>query len=63
MSYVHARLARDPEVRRYYERFMKVLKAPDARFRGFWKISIYLHLRVFDFAVNLLIRQSWIKHN
>jgi hypothetical protein len=35
ISYVHARLARDPEVRRYYERFMKVLKAPDARFRWF----------------------------
>jgi glycosyltransferase involved in cell wall biosynthesis len=62
ISYVHARLARDPEVRRYYEGFMKVLEAlPDARFRWFWKISIYLPYRVFDFAVNLLTRQSWIK--
>jgi glycosyltransferase involved in cell wall biosynthesis len=61
ISYVHARLARDPEVRQYYERFMKVVEAPDARFRWFWKISIYLPYRVFDFAMNLLIRQSWIK--
>ncbi len=27
----------------------------------FWKLSIYLPLPVFDFAVNLLIRQSWLK--
>ncbi len=61
ISYVHARLARDPEVRRYYDRFMKVLELPDARYRWFWRISLYLPLPVFDFAVNLLIRQSWIK--
>jgi hypothetical protein len=41
ISYVHARLARDPEVRRYYERFMKVLKPPDARFRWFLE-DLYL---------------------
>jgi hypothetical protein len=41
ISYVRARLARDPEVRRYYERFMKVLKAPDARFRWFLE-DLYL---------------------
>jgi glycosyltransferase involved in cell wall biosynthesis len=60
-SYVHARLARDPDVRLHYDRFVECLAAPDARYVLFWKISIYLPLRVFDFAVNLLIRQSWIK--
>ena len=35
ISYVHARLARDPEVRRYYERFMKVLKRRTRAFEGF----------------------------
>jgi glycosyltransferase involved in cell wall biosynthesis len=60
-SYIHARLARDPDVRRHYDRYMECLAAPDARYKLFWKISIYLPLRVFDFAVNLLIRQSWIK--
>jgi glycosyltransferase involved in cell wall biosynthesis len=60
-SYIHARLARDPDVRRHYDRYMECLTAPDARYVWFWKISIYLPHRVFDFAVNLLIRQSWIK--
>jgi glycosyltransferase involved in cell wall biosynthesis len=60
-SYIHARLARAPDVRRHYDRYMECLKAPDARYVWFWKISLYLPHRVFDFAVNLLIRQSWIK--
>ena len=60
-SYLHARLARDPEVRRYYDRYMGMLTGPGARHVLFWKISIYLPLPVFDFAVNLLIRQSWLK--
>jgi glycosyltransferase involved in cell wall biosynthesis len=60
-SYAHAKLARDPDVRRHYDRFMPCLSAPDARHIWFWKLSIYLPHRVFDFAVNLLIRQSWIK--
>jgi glycosyltransferase involved in cell wall biosynthesis len=59
--YLHARLARDPEVRRYYDRFMKDLALPGARYRWFWRISLYLPLPVFEFAVNLLIRQSWLK--
>jgi glycosyltransferase involved in cell wall biosynthesis len=60
-SYIHAKLARDPEVRRHYDRYMECLTAPDARYVWFWKISLYLPHRIFDFAVNLLIRQSWIK--
>ena len=60
-SYLHARLARDPEVRRHYDRYMQMLTGPGARHVWFWKLSIYLPLPVFDFAVNLLIRQSWLK--
>jgi glycosyltransferase involved in cell wall biosynthesis len=60
-SYLHARLARDPEVRRHYDRYMGLLRGPGARHVWFWKISIYLPLPVFDFAVNVLIRQSWLK--
>ncbi len=59
--YIHARLARDPDVRRHYDRYMECLTGPYARHVWFWKISIYLPYRVFEFAVNLLIRQSWIK--
>ena len=60
-SYIHARLARDPDVRRHYDRYMECLKRRTRSYVWFWKISIYLPHRVFDFAVNLLIRQSWIK--
>ncbi len=60
-SYLHARLARDPDVRRQHDRFIACLTGPDARHVWFWKLSIYLPLPVFDFAVNLLIRQSWLK--
>jgi hypothetical protein len=60
-SYLYARLSRDPEVRRYYDRYMGMLTGPGARHVLFWKSSIYLPLPLFDFAVNLLIRQSWLK--
>jgi glycosyltransferase involved in cell wall biosynthesis len=60
-NYVHARLARDPEARRYYDRYMESLIRPGARHVWFWKPSIYLPLPVFDFALNLLVRQSWLK--
>jgi glycosyltransferase involved in cell wall biosynthesis len=60
-NYIRAVLARDPEVRRYYDRYMECLNAPDARYVWFWKLSIYLPHPVFDFAINLMIRQSWIK--
>jgi glycosyltransferase involved in cell wall biosynthesis len=61
ITYLHARLAKDPAVRTHYDRFMTSLAAPGARYQWFWKISIYLPLPVFDFCVNLLIRQSWLK--
>jgi glycosyltransferase involved in cell wall biosynthesis len=60
-SYIHARLARAPDVRRHYDRYIASLRAPDARHVWFWKLSIYLPYAVFDFAVNLLIRQSRLK--
>jgi glycosyltransferase involved in cell wall biosynthesis len=61
ITYLHARLAKDPAVRRHYDRFIASLTAPGARHLWFWKISIYLPLPVFDFCINLLIRQSWLK--
>jgi hypothetical protein len=61
VKYLHARLARSPDARRYYTRYMEVMKLPGARHILFWKLSIYMPLPVFDFAINLLIRQSWLK--
>ena len=60
-TYLHARLAGDPEVRGHYDRYMACLTAPGARHVWFWKLSIYLPIPVFDFALNLLTRQSWLK--
>jgi glycosyltransferase involved in cell wall biosynthesis len=59
-TYLHARLSRDHDVRGHYDRFIASL-GPHDRHRWFWKVSIYLPLPVFDFALNLLIRQSWLK--
>ena len=50
ITYLHARLARDPDVRRHYDRFIASLTGPGARHVWFWKISIYLPLPVFDFC-------------
>lgn len=61
VTYLHARLARAPDVRHHYDRFKAFLNQPGARHVWFWKLSIYLPLPVFDFAINLLIRQSWLK--
>jgi glycosyltransferase involved in cell wall biosynthesis len=61
LSYIHARLARAPDVRLHYDRYMADLIEPGARHVWFWKPSIYLPYPLFDFAVNLLIRQSWLK--
>jgi glycosyltransferase involved in cell wall biosynthesis len=59
-SYLHARLARDPDVRSHYDRYM-ACTSRGTRFAWFWKLSIYLPYPVFGFAVNLLIRQSRLK--
>lgn len=60
ITYLHARLSGSPDVRRHYERYIASLSS-DSRFVWFWKLSIYLPRPVFDFCVNLLIRQSWLK--
>jgi hypothetical protein len=60
-SYIHARLIRDPDQRQYYDRYIARLTGPGAKHVWFWKLSIYLPYRVFEFAINLLVRQSWIK--
>jgi glycosyltransferase involved in cell wall biosynthesis len=59
-TYIWARLARDPDVRGHYERYMACL-TPDTRHVWFWKLSIYMPYPLFNFAVNLMIRQSWLK--
>jgi glycosyltransferase involved in cell wall biosynthesis len=59
--FLHARLAGDPDVRQHYQRFMAFNSGPGARHVWFWKLSPYLPLSVFDFCINLLIRQSWLK--
>jgi glycosyltransferase involved in cell wall biosynthesis len=61
ITYLHARFAKEPAVRQHFDRFIASLTGPGARHVWFWKISIYLPLPVFDFCVNLLIRQSWLK--
>jgi hypothetical protein len=63
-SFLYARLAKSPDVRCHYDRFMASLTAPQAqhvKHVWFWKITPYLPYPMFDFAVNLLIRQSWLK--
>ena len=60
-SYIHAFLSRDPEVRRYYRDYVSRLNHPGARLVWFWKISIYLPYWMFAFAINLMVRQSWLK--
>jgi glycosyltransferase involved in cell wall biosynthesis len=59
--YLHARLTKDPDLRSHYKRFMAVNLETNARHLWFWRLSPYLPLAVFDFAINLLIRQSWLK--
>jgi glycosyltransferase involved in cell wall biosynthesis len=58
--YIWSRLARDPDARLHYDRYMEYM-VPGSRHRWFWKLSIYMPYPVFHFAVNLLIRQSWLK--
>jgi glycosyltransferase involved in cell wall biosynthesis len=62
--FLYARLAKSPDVRNHYECFMASLTSPEAqdvKHLWFWRLSPYLPYPVFDFAVNMLIRQSWLK--
>jgi glycosyltransferase involved in cell wall biosynthesis len=63
-KFLYARLAKSPDVRAHYDRYMASLISLDRkyiRYLWFWKMSPYLPYVVFDFALNLLNRQSWLK--
>jgi glycosyltransferase involved in cell wall biosynthesis len=60
--FLYARLAKSPEVGKHYESFMASLtSSAGSKHVWFWRLSPHLPYPVFDFAVNLLIRQSWLK--
>jgi glycosyltransferase involved in cell wall biosynthesis len=59
--FLYARLSGSPDLQQHYDRFMSLNAGPEARHVWFWKISPYLPLPVFDYCINLLIRQSWLK--
>jgi glycosyltransferase involved in cell wall biosynthesis len=62
LRYLHARLSHDPAVRlRHSEYMVNLRRQPHARYVMFWQASLHLPLFVFDFALNLMSRQSAIK--
>jgi glycosyltransferase involved in cell wall biosynthesis len=62
LGYLEARLSGHPSARARHAVMMERLrKQPDARFVKFWEWSIHLPLFAFDFAVNLMSRQSALK--
>jgi hypothetical protein len=62
LNYLEARLSRRPSERACHAELMKGLREkPDARFVKFWSWSIHLPVFVFDFAINLISRQSLLK--
>lgn len=62
LRYLLARLSRDPEVRlRHAEYLADLRRQPDARYVRFWQTSLHLPLFLFDYAINLMSRQSALK--
>lgn len=61
LAYLYARLTQAPDVQRHHDRLMESLNESRSRHVWFWRLSIYLSPRTFSFAINLLIRQSWLK--
>lgn len=62
LKYLEARLSRDPSARDSHARMMHQLrKQPRARHLTFWKWSLHLPLSLFEYAVNLISRQSLLK--
>jgi glycosyltransferase involved in cell wall biosynthesis len=62
--YLYAKLAKSPDVREHYDRYIKSLLTFDksiVKDLWFWKAAPYLPHSVFDFVLNLMIRQSWLK--
>ena len=63
-KFLYARLAKSPDVDEHYDRYMKSLLGFDNRVvkdLWFWKWSPYMPYFLFDFILNLMIRQSWLK--
>jgi hypothetical protein len=62
LRYLEARLRRDSSARlRHAEMMRDLRKQPHARFVRFWQWSVHLPVFAFDFAVNLISRQSALK--
>jgi glycosyltransferase involved in cell wall biosynthesis len=62
LAYVRAKLSRDPDVRSYYARYMKVLKAdPYRRHVGLWRASLYFPVWLFERLLNIFFGQNRIK--
>jgi glycosyltransferase involved in cell wall biosynthesis len=62
LGYLEARLSGHPSARARHAGMMESLrKQPAARFVKFWEWSIHLPVFAFDFAVNLMSRQSALK--
>jgi len=62
LGYLEARLSGHPSARARHAGMMESLrKQPEARFVKFWEWSIHLPVFAFDFAVNLMSRQSALK--
>ncbi len=62
LNYLAARLRRDPLMRKRHREYMLNLRQqPKARYVSFWQYSVHLPLFLFDYAINLMSRQSAIK--
>jgi glycosyltransferase involved in cell wall biosynthesis len=62
IRYLLARFSGDPLASERHSEYMASLRAqPDARYVWFWNWSIHLPVFMFDYAVNLMCRQSMLK--
>ena len=62
IKYLQSRLAGSSDQRQCYDRYMASrAESSTSRLDWFWKSSIFMPRFVFDFAINVLNRQSWLK--
>jgi glycosyltransferase involved in cell wall biosynthesis len=62
LNYLLARLRRDPLERTRHREYMANLRMqPHPRYVRFWQYSIHLPVFLFDYAINLMSRQSAVK--
>jgi len=62
LKYLHSRLGGSSDARQCYNRYMASQSTnSDPRLDWFWKSSIFMPRFVFEFSINLLNRQSWLK--